>query len=119
MMAYRIINRKLIASKYDFMVFSISSATEGIEYKVRAPKNMQVLSLVHNFVVHLSKGPAKDNVKFISFYFDPIFQLKTNKGFIDIDPDKTLFEAGIRHNSKCQISARKKTEDFEIKYRFM
>jgi hypothetical protein len=115
---YSKINSMLRASRYEFITFTIISATEGSEYAVKAPKHMQVVVFLHKFIFHLSTGPAKSNIDLLNIYFYPVFQIQKEQGYIDVNSQSTLSQAGIVNGSLCQIRANPKSESNEIKYRF-
>ncbi len=88
-----------------FIELSIHSAIDGVTYKMRVAKNMQIAEFLHQYIEILRRGPARDRVNQILYRYYPVLQVKRNGKFIDIDGNMSLQAAGIKNQEECQVRA--------------
>ena len=88
-------------AKLTFITFTVASSSDGASHLVRAPLNMQLRDFVY-----LSNGPAKERIRQLRTNFEPILQVEKEGGFIDLDQNQTLSQAGVKDGNLCQIRGK-------------
>jgi len=92
-------------ARMTYVEFRVSSSSDGADYLVRAPTNMQVWDFTHQFLRHLSRGPGGERIVAKAEFFDPVLQVKAKRSFVDLDSGDTLKQAGIARGAHCRIRA--------------
>jgi len=97
--------RKLKSSKKTFLTFRVISASDGAEHLVSSPSAMLVGDFTAGFLKYLSRGPAKDHVLALQRTHEPVLQIITASGSVNLPNGEALECAGISNGVRCQISA--------------
>lgn len=88
-----------------FISLTVTSASDGISYSIRAAANMQAGEFVHRFLHILAKGPARQRVELFRSRYIPVLQVQRDGALVDIDGGTTLSIAGLRDGDVCQVRA--------------
>jgi hypothetical protein len=88
------------------ITLTIKSAADGATYHLRINENMQIGDALTQYVAILLKGPARDQVKATASRYYPIFQVRRDGEYIDLNSNLTVREAGLANGDECQVRAQ-------------
>ena len=87
--------KNLLFLRQEFIVLTVESSLEGIDYQVKAPANLQAWDFAHLFIEHLEKGKSSDKVKSLRRGYSPVLNVRRNGEKTELNNNITLKEAGL------------------------
>ncbi len=98
--------RKFNTEKEPQLTLTLYSSSDYTHHRFSVPARTTVSDFLELALERLGRGKGAERVQELRDNYEPVLELPSPDGGLELSPDKSLFEAGVFNHAVCRIVAR-------------